>query len=135
MTTVTRKAQVATVDDYIAGCARPVRPILRKLRTTVLRAVPQATECLSYRMPAYKWHGDLLYFCAFKQHIGVFPPVRAMPGLMRAVKPYAGPKGNLRFPLAKPIPFALIARIAKQRAKDNRRRIATRTPPRQRPEP
>jgi uncharacterized protein YdhG (YjbR/CyaY superfamily) len=126
MTRVTRKAQVATVDDYIAGCAQAVQPILRKLRATVRKAVPQATECISYRMPAYKFHGDLVYFSAFKQHVGVFPPVRGTQALMKAVKPYAGPKGNLRFPLAKPIPFALIARIAKQRAKDNQRRVVNR---------
>lgn len=124
MAAVTRKAQVATVDDYIAGCAQAVQPILRKLRATIRRAVPQATECISYRIPAYKLHGDLMYFAAFRQHIGVFPPVRGTPELIKAVKPYAGPKGNLRFPLAKPIPFALIARIAKQRARDNQRRVA-----------
>jgi uncharacterized protein YdhG (YjbR/CyaY superfamily) len=126
MARVTRKAQVATVDDYIAGCTQAVQPILRKLRATIRGAVPQATECISYGMPAYKFHGDLVYFSAFKQHVGVFPPVRGTQALMKAVKPYAGPKGNLRFPLAKPIPFALIARIAKQRAKDNQRRVADR---------
>ena len=124
MAAVTRKAQVATVDDYIAGCAQAVQPILRKLRATIRRAVPKATECISYRIPAYKLHGDLMYFAAFRQHIGVFPPVRGTRELIKAVKPYAGPKGNLRFPLAKPIPFALIARIAKQRARDNQRRVA-----------
>jgi uncharacterized protein YdhG (YjbR/CyaY superfamily) len=126
MTTVNRKVQVETVDDYIAGCAQTVQPILRKLRTTIRRAVPQATECISYGMPAYKFHGDLVYFAAFKEQVGLFPPVRGTPELMKAVKPYSGPKGNLRFPLAKPIPFALVARIAKQRAKDNQRRIADR---------
>lgn len=124
MTVATRKVRAAAVDDYIAGCAPAVQPILRKLRATIRRAVPQATECISYRMPAYKLHGALVYFAAFKEHIGVFPPVRGTRELIKAIKPYAGPKGNLRFPLAKPIPFALIARIAKQRAKDNRRRVA-----------
>ncbi|MDB6015008.1 MAG: hypothetical protein JWL65_7258 [Gammaproteobacteria bacterium] len=122
--TVTRKAQITTVGDYIAECPRAVQPVLRKLRATVRKAVPQATECISYRMPAYKLHGVVVYFAAFKQHIGVFPPVRGTPELMKAVAPYAGPKGNLRFPLAKPIPFALIARIARQHAKDNLHRIA-----------
>jgi uncharacterized protein YdhG (YjbR/CyaY superfamily) len=86
MTAVTRKAQVATVDDYIAGCAQAVQPILRKLRATIRRAVPQATECISYRMPAYKLHGDLVYFSAFKQHIGVFPPVRGTQALKLFVR-------------------------------------------------
>ena len=124
MKMVTRKAQITTVGDYIAACPRAVQPILRKLRATVRKAVPQATECISYRIPAYKLHGVVVYFAAFKQHVGVFPPVHGTPELMKAVAPYAGPKGNLRFPLAKPIPFALIARIARQHAKDNRHRIA-----------
>ena len=126
MTTVTRKAKVTTVGDYIAACPRAVQPILRKLRTTVRKALPQATECISYGIPAYKVHGGAMYFAAFKQHVGVFPPVRGTPALMKAVAPYAGPKGNLRFPLAEPIPFALIARIARQNAKDNRHRLAQR---------
>jgi uncharacterized protein YdhG (YjbR/CyaY superfamily) len=124
MMTVTRKAQITTVGNYIVECPRAVQPILRKLRATVRKAVPQATECISYRMPAYKLHGVVVYFAAFKQHIGVFPPVRGTPELMKEVAPYAGPKGNLRFPLAKPIPFALIARIARQHAKNNRHRTA-----------
>ena len=123
-----RSAHVETVDDYIAGCAQEVRPILRKLRTTIRRAVPQAREFISYGMPAYKLDGDIMYFSAFKRHIGVFPPVRGTPALVRAVKPYAGPKGNLKFQLGDRIPYALIARIAKQRAKDNLHRAANTRP-------
>jgi uncharacterized protein YdhG (YjbR/CyaY superfamily) len=119
MTAGESETHISTVDGYIATSAKEVQPILRKLRTTIRRAVPQATEFISYRMPAYKLNGMIMYFAAFKQHIGVFPPVRGTATFVKAVKPYAGPKGNLRFPLAKPIPYSLIARIAKQRAKDN----------------
>jgi uncharacterized protein YdhG (YjbR/CyaY superfamily) len=66
-------------------------------------------------MSTFKLNGTLVYFAAFKKHIGLFPPVRGDAGLMRAVKPYAGPKGNLQFPLAEPIPYALIRRIVKAR--------------------
>ena len=113
-----------TVVEYIASSPPNVRAILRKLRSTVRAAVPAATETIIYRMPAYRLHGDVMYFAAFKQHIGVFPPVRGPAALLKAVKPYAGPKGNLRFPLAKPIPYGLIGRIARARAKYNRRRAA-----------
>lgn len=118
-----RRTQVDTIDGYIAGCAPEARPILRKIRTSIRRAVPQATELISYRMPAFKLNGIIIYFAAFQRHIGVFPPVRRTPALVKAVKPYAGPKGNLKFPLAGRIPYALIARIAKQRAKDNTSRV------------
>jgi uncharacterized protein YdhG (YjbR/CyaY superfamily) len=118
-------ATVQTVDDYIAACTPSVRPILRKLRSTIRAAIPRATETISYRMPAFKLDGDVVYFAAFRNHIGVFPPVRGPATLVKAVRPYAGPKGNLRFPLADQIPFGLIARIAKARAKDNQRRAGS----------
>jgi uncharacterized protein YdhG (YjbR/CyaY superfamily) len=124
MTARGRATQVATVDDYIAASAKEVQPILRKLRTTIRRAVPQAKELISYRMPAYNLNGIIMYFAAFKRHIGVFPPVRGTAALVKAVKPYAGPKGNLKFPVAKPIPYRLIAQIAKQRVQDNQDQAA-----------
>lgn len=114
-----------TIDDYIVTCAPNVRPLLRKVRSTIRAAIPQATEAISYRIPAFKLDEIVIYFAAFKNHIGVFPPVRGPAALLKAVKPYAGPKGNLRFPLAEPIPFALIARVAKARAKDKQRRTAS----------
>jgi uncharacterized protein YdhG (YjbR/CyaY superfamily) len=106
-------------EDYAAEFAPEVRSILRKVRATVRKAAPTAEERISYRMPAFKLHGDLVYFAAFKKHIGLYPPVRGDARLMNAVAVYAGPKGNLQFPLDEPIPYELIARIVKQRAKLN----------------
>jgi uncharacterized protein YdhG (YjbR/CyaY superfamily) len=103
------------MDEYIAGCAPEVQVILTKIRQTVKAAAPMAEETISYRIPAFKQSGILVYFAAFKKHIGLFPPVRGDDSLLRAVKPYAGPKGNLQFPLEKPIPYALIRRIVKAR--------------------
>ena len=120
--------RIETIDDYIGGCTPEVQPILRKIRSGIRRAVPQATELISYRMPAFKLNGIIIYFAAFKRHIGVFPPVRGPAGLLKAVKPFAGPKGNLKFPLEGRIPYALIARIAKQRAKDNANRLLSKRP-------
>jgi uncharacterized protein YdhG (YjbR/CyaY superfamily) len=120
--------QIETIDDYIAGCAPKVQPILRKIRSGIRRAVPQATELISYRMPAFKLNGIVIYFAAFQRHIGVFPPVRNPAALVEAVKPFAGPKGNLKFPLDGRIPYALIARIATQRAKDNTDRVVRKRP-------
>ena len=104
-----------SVDDYIAACAPDVQPILQKIRLTIKAAAPDAEETISYRMPAFKLNGMIVYFAAFKKHNGLFPPVRGDASLMRAVKPYAGPKGNLQFPLGEPIPYALIRRIVKAR--------------------
>jgi uncharacterized protein YdhG (YjbR/CyaY superfamily) len=109
----------ASIDKYIAAFSPAVRTTLRKIRRTIRNAVPDAEETISYRMPAFKQNGVLVYFAAFKNHIGLFPPVKGDASLERAVKPYAGPKGNLRFPYDEPMPYSLIKRIVKFRAKRN----------------
>lgn len=86
------------------------------LRLRIIRQVAAQGETISYRMPAFKLNGMLIYFAAFKKHIGLFPPVRGNDDLMQAVKPYAEPKGNLQFPYKESIPYALIQRIVKARA-------------------
>lgn len=108
-----------TIDEYIATSPADVQPVLKKIRATIRKAAPKAEEKISYRMPAYRLNGELAYFAAFKQHIGFFPPIRGDRKLLADVAPYAGEKGNLRFPLDEPIPYALIARIVKQRVKWN----------------
>jgi uncharacterized protein YdhG (YjbR/CyaY superfamily) len=74
---------------------------------------------ISYRMPALKLNGILVYFAAFKNHIGLFPPVRGDAQLVKAAAPYAGEKGNLRFPLDEPIPYDLIKQIVSYRRKEH----------------
>jgi uncharacterized protein YdhG (YjbR/CyaY superfamily) len=116
-----------TIDEYIALYPQEVQAILQKIRATIRKAVPGAKEAISYRMPTFVLDGHLVYFGAFKTHIGLYPPVRdAM--LRRETSPYAGEKGNLRFPLDEPIPYALIARIVKVRAEENlAKKVAKRT--------
>src|SRR5215211_1475615 len=104
-----------TIDAYIATFPPKIRAILKKIRATVKNAAPKATEKISYRMPAYFQDGILIYFAAFKNHIGIFPPVRGDEQLLKQLAPYAGPKGNLQFPLDKPIPLNLITSIIKLR--------------------
>jgi uncharacterized protein YdhG (YjbR/CyaY superfamily) len=106
-------------DEYAKSFDPPVRTILRKIRATILRAVPDAQERISYRMPAYKTNKDVAYFAAFQKHIGFYPPVRGDQKLIKEAAPYAGPKGNLQFPLDEPIPYALITKIVKAHAKLN----------------
>ncbi|HEY6619695.1 MAG TPA: DUF1801 domain-containing protein [Steroidobacteraceae bacterium] len=108
------------IDQYIAARPPKARAVLRKLRSTIKRVAPPETEeIISYRIPAFRLHGILIYFAAFKNHVGVFPPVRGDAKLEAAVAKYAGPKGNLKFPLDAPIPYALVARIVKFRVKLN----------------
>lgn len=114
----------ASIDEYIAAAAPGARPILREIRRVVRTAAPDAEELISYRMPAFRQGGILLYFAAFKRHIGVFPPVSGDAKLERALEPYEGPKGNLRFPMDRPIPLPLIRRIVRLRLKQNLARAA-----------
>jgi uncharacterized protein YdhG (YjbR/CyaY superfamily) len=114
----------ATIDEYIAGFPADVQTVLEQVRATVREAAPDAAEAISYRMPAFKSNGVVLYFAAFKEHIGLYPPLHGDAGLEKAIKPYAGEKGNLRFPLDQPIPYALIGRIAEFRAKQNAAKAA-----------
>ncbi|MCC6653308.1 MAG: DUF1801 domain-containing protein [Candidatus Eisenbacteria bacterium] len=115
-----------TITEYIAAAAPEARAVLRKLRAAIRKAAPDADEVISYRMPAFRQGGILLYFAAFQEHIGVFPPVRGDEALMKALAPYAGPKGNLRFPLDEPFPYALLTRIAKLRVKQEAAKAAKR---------
>lgn len=113
-----------SVDEYIEGFEPEVRAILQRVRQVVGKAAPQAQEVISYRMPALKQKGILVYFAAFKGHIGLYPPVAGDSRLQEAIAPYAGAKGNLRFPFDKPIPYALIARITVLRAKQDAAKAA-----------
>jgi uncharacterized protein YdhG (YjbR/CyaY superfamily) len=112
------------VDDYIAGFAPDVQSILQRIRSTVRKVAPDAVEGISYAIPCFKLDGVLVYFAAFQQHIGFYPPVRGDAALEKAAAKYAGEKGNLRFPLDQPIPYPLIERIVKLRVKQNRAKAA-----------
>ena len=107
------------IDEYIATFPPEVKAILTKIRSTVRAAAPDAQEKISYQMPSFSQHGVLIYFAAFKKHIGLYPPVRGDAKLEKAVAPYAGEKGNLKFPLDQPIPFGLIEKIVKFRVTQN----------------
>jgi uncharacterized protein YdhG (YjbR/CyaY superfamily) len=112
-----------TIDAYIAAAPAEVQPVLESIRAAVRNAAPDAEERISYRMPAFFQDGALVYFGAFKQHIGFYPPVQDAVLQPLAAK-YAGPKGNLRFPLSEPMPILLISRLVKARIKENAARKA-----------
>jgi len=120
----TRRSDPTTVDEYIAAFPREVQALLRQVRRTVRKAAPGARELISYRMPALEQHGILVYFAAFKRHLGFYPPIRSNARLEKAASRYAGEKGNLRFPLDEPMPLALIERLTRHRVKQALARVA-----------
>ena len=107
------------IDGYISQFPADVQAILQKVRSTICSAAPEAKETISYLMPAFKLHGMLVYFAAWEKHIGLYPPISGDTALENAVARFAGPKGNLQFPLDEPIPFDLIERIVKLRVKQD----------------
>ncbi len=115
-----RKPQAPSdIDGYISQFPADVQAILQKMRKTIGDAAPEAKERISYQMPAFQQHGILVYFAAWKNHIGLYPPISGDKVIEKAVARYAGPKGNLQFPLDEPIPYSLIERIVKLRVKQD----------------
>ena len=115
-----RAATQGTIDDYIAGFPRDVQTILRKIRTTISKAAPKAEESISYRIPTFKLNGPLIYFAAFKSHIGMYPMTGGVrEKFKKELAGYEGGKGTVRFPLDEPIPYPLISRIVKFKAAEN----------------
>jgi uncharacterized protein YdhG (YjbR/CyaY superfamily) len=114
------------IDSYISQFPADVQAVLEKVRVTISHAAPDAREVISYQMPAFKQHGILVYFAAWKEHIGLYPPISGDKALEKSIARYAGPKGNLQFPLDEPIPYDLIERIVKLRVKQDSEKAAAR---------
>jgi len=115
----TGRATPKNIDEYIASFSPETQAILEKIRLTIRNAAPGAQEVISYKIPAFRLKRILVYFAAFKNHIGLFPPVRGDAKLVKAASAYAGEKGNLQLPLDHPIPYGLIEKIVKFRVKQN----------------
>ena len=114
------------IDDYIAGFPPDVQKILQKVRATIKRAAPQADETISYQMPTFKLEGNLVHFAAFKNHIGLYPTPSGTERFRKELSSYETGKGSIRFPLDKPIPHDLIAKIVKFRVRENLEKAAAR---------
>ncbi|MBI1339603.1 hypothetical protein GC169_05240 [bacterium] len=99
------------VDAYVARAPEPARVILSRVRDLARLVAPDAEEVISYQMPALKGAGMLVYFGAFKRHIGMFPPIEGDPALEAELSPFRGPKGNLEFPYSQAFPYDLVKRI------------------------
>lgn len=108
-----------TIDEYIAGFPPDVQVILEKMRVTIRKAAPGAEEKISYQMPAFYLQGNLVYFAAFKNHIGFYPTSSGPQAFKKELSIYAGAKGSVRFPKDKPLPLGLIRKIVKFRVAEN----------------
>jgi uncharacterized protein YdhG (YjbR/CyaY superfamily) len=110
-----------SVNDYIAAQPAAVRGVLKKVRSTIRKAVPGAEEVISYRIPTYKLHGRyVLYFAGWKGHYSLYPSTaRLVAAFKDELAPYeVNNKGTIRFPLSEPVPVKLIAGLARFRARE-----------------
>ncbi len=108
------------IDDYLADVPPPARVKLEKLRSIILSVAPEAEEVISYAMPAFKYHGMLVGFAAWKNHVGFYPwNSRTVKEFNEELKEYSTSKGAIQFPLEKPIPVTLVKKIVKARMNEN----------------
>ena len=112
------------VDDYIAGFPREIQQGLQKLRQTIRKAAPQAEEAVKYGVPAFLFNGHLVYFAAFKNHIGFFPTGSGIKEFQGELSGFKWSKGTIQFPHGQKLPLALVSRIVKFRVRQNQDKVA-----------
>jgi len=111
------------VDEYLAGVPEPARNTLKKVRAVIRSAVPaEATECISYGMPAFKNKGVLVWFAAFSKHCSLFPTAAVIEAFKKELKGFSTSKGTIQFPTDKPLPAALLRKMVKARVAQNERK-------------
>jgi uncharacterized protein YdhG (YjbR/CyaY superfamily) len=111
-----RQSGPTPVDDYFARLSEPARSVLTKMRAAIRSAVPRdTTETISYRMPAFRRDGVLVWYAAFADHCSLFPGGSVLEQFKDELTGFKTAKGTIQFPLDKPLQIALITRIAKAR--------------------
>lgn len=115
-----------TVEEYLSALPGSVKDTVEGLRKTIRQAAPQAQEAVSYNMPAFECNGMLVWYAAFKRHIGFYPKASAIAAFKRELAGYKTSKGAVQFPIEKPIPADLVRKIVTFRVKENERATRSR---------
>lgn len=109
---MTERIKFASHEEYISAASVDAQEVLQRIERIVEAALPKAQRCISYGMPAYRVKKVFFYFAAFKNHLGIYPPLKQDAALVRELSEYRNEKGNLSFKFNKPIPYELIGRVA-----------------------
>lgn len=112
-----------TINQYIASFSKETQEILQQIRTTIQKAAPNAKETIKYGMPAFILNGNLVYFAAYKNHIGFYPIPSAIKAFQKELSVFKTAKGSVQFPIDKPMPLKLITQIVKFRVKENAKKL------------
>jgi uncharacterized protein YdhG (YjbR/CyaY superfamily) len=120
----TKPMNFTSIDEYIATFPKDIQKKLEEIRAVIKIAAPGAVEKISYQMPAFTLNGNLVYFAAFKKHIGFYPVPVGIEKFKDELSVYKTSKGSVQFPLDKPIPFDLIRRIVEFRVAGNLEKAA-----------
>ena len=110
---------LTTVDEYINQFPEDVQLILNNIRQIIHEEAPEATEKISYQMPTFVYHGNLVHFARYKNHIGFYPTPSGITAFQKEIEEYKNAKGSVQFPLTKPIPYELIRKIVQHRVNEN----------------
>ena len=113
------KTTYQSIDEYISQFPSEIQELLQNIRRITREAAPDATEKISYQMPTFYLHGNLVHFAAFKHHIGFYPTPEGIEAFKEELSQYKGAKGSVQFPLDKPMPYDLISKIVKARVEEN----------------
>ena len=108
-----------SIDEYIATFPPEIQQKLEAIRATIKAAAPEAVEKISYQMPTFYLHGNLVHFAAFKQHIGFYPTPSGIEAFQDELSAYKGAKGSVQFPLDQPLPLDLVRRMIEYRVAEN----------------
>ncbi len=114
-----KKITFKSIDEYILQFPLEVQEILKTLRNVIRESAPDAEEKISYQMPTFALHGNLVHFAAHKNHIGFYPTPSAIEAFKNELSEYKGAKGSVQFPYSKPIPYELIKKIVEFRVDEN----------------
>jgi uncharacterized protein YdhG (YjbR/CyaY superfamily) len=109
----------ADVDEYISSFPTSTQQLLKQVRLLILKTAPKALEVISYGMPGYKYHGMLVYFAGYKNHVGFYPGAAPIVAFKKEIAIYKNAKGSIQFPLDKKLPIKLIKDIIEFKMKEN----------------
>lgn len=121
------EVNITSVDTYINSFPPATKKQMEKLRSLIRKAAPKAEELISYKMPAYKLHGVLVYFAGYDHHIGFYPMPSAIEKFHRELSKYKKAKGTVQFPIDETLPADLITRMVKFRVDENIEKASLKT--------